>query len=64
VIDPNNLPAEWTVEPSRFMWALCKDGVRRSFGLTEEIVRNAINLQPEFGGQVLSVRDSGSHVDL
>jgi hypothetical protein len=46
------------------MWALCKDDVRRSFGLTEEIVRNAINLQPEFGGQVFSVRDSGSHVDL
>jgi hypothetical protein len=64
MIDPNNLPQGWTVEPSRFMWTLLKDGERRSFGLTEEIVRNAINLQPEFGGVVIATRDSGSYVDL
>ena len=64
MIDPNNLPTGWTAEPSRFMWVLCKDGERRSFGLTEEVVRNAINLQPEFGGVVLTSYDSGAHVDL
>ena len=62
--DPNNLPSGWTVEPTRFMWALCKDGERRSFGLTEEIVRNAIDLQPEFGGVVLSSHKVDGFVDL
>ena len=64
MIDPNNLPKGWTVEPSRFMWVLCKDGERRSFGLTEEAVRYAINLQPEFGAIVKSSLDIGHHVDL
>lgn len=64
MIDPNNLPEGWTVEPSRFMWALCKDGQRRSYGLTEEVVRNAIFLQPEFGAVVSSARQIDNHVDL
>lgn len=56
------LPEGWTVRKTRFMWALVEpSGKDRSFGLTEEIVRDAIDLQPEFGGVVLSRRDPGSY---
>lgn len=64
MIDPNNLPEGWTVCETRFLWALCKDGVKRSFGLTEEAVRFSINLQPEFyEGEVTTIERS-QHVDL
>lgn len=56
------LPTGWTVRKTRFMWALVEpSGKDRSFGLTEEIVRNAINLQPEFGGVVLSTHTPGAY---
>lgn len=56
------LPEGWTVRKTRFMWALVEpSGKDRSFGLTEEIVRNAIDLQPEFGGAVLLKRDPGNY---
>lgn len=59
------LPESWTVRKTRFMWALVEpSGQDRSFGLTEEIVREAINLQPEFGGVVSSTRKVDGHVDL
>lgn len=49
------LPTGWTVRKTRFLWCLVdSSGKDRSFGLTEEIVRNAVDLQPEFGGVVLS----------
>ena len=56
------LPQGWTVRQTRFLWALVDpSGTDRSFGLTEAIVRNAIHLQPEFGGVVLSSRDPGDY---
>jgi len=59
------LPQGWTVRKTRFMWALVEpSGKDRSFGLTEEIVRAAIDLQPEFGGVVLSTRRVDDHVEL
>ncbi len=59
------LPEGWTVRKTRFMWALVEpSGQDRSFGLTEEIVREAIDLQPEFGGVVLSTREVDGHVEL
>ncbi len=59
------LPTGWTVRKTRFMWALVEpSGKDRSFGLTEEIVRAAIDLQPEFGGIVLSTRKVDDHVEL
>ena len=64
MIDPNNLPEGWTVEETRFMWVLCKDGVKRSFGATEEAVRFAINLQPEFYDGDATVLTVDKHVDL
>ena len=43
------LPEGWTTRQTRFMWCLVDPtGKDRSFGLTEEIVKNAIDLQPEF----------------
>jgi hypothetical protein len=56
------LPEGWTVRQTRFMWCLVDpDGKDRSFGLTKEVVENAIHLQPEFyqGGE--TVRDPGSY---
>ena len=56
------LPEGWATRKTRFLWALVDPtGKDRSFGLTEEIVRNAIDLQPEFGGTILSSRDPGSY---
>ena len=64
MIDPNNLPEGWTVCETRFLWALCKDGQKRSFGLTEEAVRFSINLQPEFYEGDAKVLTVDKHVDL
>ena len=64
MINPNNLPAGYTVEQTRFMWALCKDGKRISFGATEAAARNAVNFQPEFYEGVASERTLDAHVDL
>ena len=59
------LPKGWTVEETRFMWALVDPtGTRRSFGLTEEVVRNAIHLQKEFYQGETKVVDPGRSVDL
>ena len=59
------LPSGWTVRKTRFMWALVEpSGKDRSFGLTEEIVREAIDLQPEFGGVIRSARKVDDHVEL
>jgi hypothetical protein len=59
------LPEGWTVEETRFMWALVDpSGTRRSFGLTEEVVREAIDLQREFYTGPVTVIDSDKHVDL
>ena len=59
------LPEGWTVEETRFMWALVDPtGTRRSFGLTEEVVRNAIHLQKEFYQGEATVTDPGKAVDL
>ena len=56
------LPEGWTTRHTRFLWALVDPtGKDRSFGLTEEIVRNAIDLQSEFGGVILSSRDPGNY---
>ncbi len=63
-LDPNNLPYGWTVRPSRFMWCLCKDDTPQSFGLTEEAVRNAIHLQPEFYEGIVNTIKVDKHVDL
>jgi hypothetical protein len=61
----NQLPEGWTVEETRFMWALVDpSGTRRSFGLTEEAVRGAVALQKEFYVGPVSVLDSEKHVDL
>ena len=59
------LPAGWTTRQTRFMWCLVDpDGKDRSFGLTEEIVKSAIDLQPEFyQGEVRRVTVD-KHVDL
>ena len=64
MIDPNNLPEGWTACPSRFMWALFKGDEARSFGLTEEAVRNAINLQPEYFEGLVTEAKVDKHVDL
>jgi len=64
LINPNNLPEGYTVEQTRFMWALCKDGKRISFGATEAAVRNAVNFQPEFYEGVVSERELESYVEL
>ena len=58
------LPEGYTVEQTRFMWALCKDGKRISFGATEAAVRNAVGFQPEFYEGTVSERNLGTHVDL
>ena len=59
------LPKGWTVEETRFMWALVDpSGVRRSFGLTEEVVRNAIFLQKEYYTGETRIVDTGSFVEL
>ena len=59
------LPEGWTVEKTRFMWALVDPtGTRRSFGLTEEICRNAVFLQKEFYEGETRVVDTGSFVEL
>jgi len=42
------LPPGWTVQKGRFLWELSYNGDRRSSGGTEEAVRNAIHLQPEY----------------
>jgi hypothetical protein len=61
----NQLPEGWTVEETRFMWALVDpSGTRRSFGLTEQAVRDAVALQKEFYVGHVSVIDSEKHVDL
>ena len=56
------LPAGWTTRQTRFMWCLVdSDGKDRSFGLTEEAVISAIDLQPEFyKGEVIR-RDPGNY---
>lgn len=59
------LPEGWTTRETRFLWALVDPtGKDRSFGLTEEIVRNSIDLQPEFyqGEEIVIKVDK--HVDL
>ena len=59
------LPEGWTVEETRFMWALVDPtGTRRSFGLTEEICRNAIHLQKEFYKGETRIVETGSFVEL
>jgi len=59
------LPEGWTTRQTRFMWALVDPtGKDRSFGLTEEAVRNAIHLQKEFyKGETVVIR-TDKHVDL
>lgn len=59
------LPEGWTVRKSRFLWCLVDPtGRDRSFGLTEEIVKSAIGLQPEFyQGEARRVTID-KHVDL
>jgi len=59
------LPAGWTTRQTRFMWALVDPtGKDRSFGLTEEIVKSAIDLQPEFYQGEATVVEVSKHVDL
>ena len=59
------LPEGWTTRQTRFMWCLVDPtGKDRSFGLTEEIVKSAIDLQPEFyQGEVRRVTID-KHVEL
>ena len=50
------LPEGWTVEETRFMWALVDPtGTQRSFGLTEEICRNAIHLVTKASAYVSNI---------
>ena len=43
------LPEGWTTRETRFLWCLVDpDGNDRSFGLTEEIVKDSVWLQKEF----------------
>lgn len=59
------LPNGWTVEETRFLWALVDpSGTRRSFGLTEEAVRSAIHLQKEFYTGDATCIDPGKFVEL
>ena len=56
------LPAGWTTRQTRFMWCLVDpDGKDRSFGLTEEAVISAVDLQPEFYKGETVIRDPGSY---
>ena len=59
------LPEGWTTRQTRFMWALVgPDGKDRSFGLTEEAVISAYDLQPGiYQGEERRI-DVGGHVDL
>lgn len=59
------LPEGWTTRQTRFLWALVDpEGKDRSFGLTEEIVISAIDLQPEFHTGYARTVDLTKHVDL
>ena len=59
------LPEGWTVEKTRFLWALVDpSGIYRSFGLTEEVVRNAVHLQDEFYQGQRTIVDTGKFVEL
>lgn len=58
------LPTGWTVQKGRFLWELCYNGERRSSGGTEEAVRNAIHLQPEFYEGLVSTIKIDKVVDL
>tara|TARA_B100000035_G_scaffold315377_1_gene335620 strand:+ start:2374 stop:2559 length:186 start_codon:yes stop_codon:yes gene_type:complete len=58
------LPTGWTVQKGRFLWELLYNGERRSSGGTEEAVRNAINLQPEYYNGLVSVIKIDKAVDL
>lgn len=59
------LPEGWTTRETRFLWALVDpEGNDRSFGLTEEIVRNAVWLQKEFYNGPVTVVEGSKHVDL
>ena len=59
------LPEGWTVEETRFLWALVDPtGTRRSFSLTEEAARNAIHLQKEFYKGDTTIVDVGKFVEL
>lgn len=56
------LPAGWTTRQTRFMWCLVDpSGNDRSFGLTEEVVISAVDLQPEFYKGEAVIRDPGSY---
>ena len=58
----NQLPTGWTTRQTRFMWCLVDpDGKDRSFGLTEEAVISAVDLQPEFYTGDTVIRDPGSY---
>ena len=59
------LPTGWTVRKTRFMWALVDpSGKDRSFGLTEEAVTSAVDLQPEFYQGETTAIAVDRHVDL
>lgn len=60
----NELPTGWTVKKGRFLWELWCGDQRRSSGGTEEAVRNAIHLQPEFYEGPVSVIKVDKAVDL
>lgn len=60
----DNLPPGWSVSKGRFLWELWHGTERRSSGGTEEAVRNAINLQPEFYEGPVSVIKVDKAVDL
>ena len=61
----NQLPEGWIVRETRFLWALVSpDGKDRSFGLTEEAVRDSVWLQPEFYTGPVTVIEGSKHVDL
>jgi len=59
------LPEGWTTRETRFLWCLVDpSGKDRSFGLTEEIVKNSVWLQPEFYQGETTVIKVDAHVDL
>lgn len=60
----NTLPAGWTVEKQRFLWALLKDGQPRSYSLDEETAIDSVRLQPEFYDGEASKFTPDAHVDL
>ena len=59
------LPRGWKVKPTRFLYCLYDNtGKPRSYGLTADIAKNAIWLQPEMGAITITTDTAAITHDL